>query len=87
MSNTIKTQIQTFFMTRGWKLTPFGHLTNVLSNGKKYRVYFQATSVRWEVEVDYENGEHGWVRLETTYYSKIKFLEDGRLVAFGKVFK
>lgn len=81
-----QTEITKFFTVRGWDVSNFGHLTKTLSNGRTYRIYFQAKTMRWEVKVNYDNGTFCWVRLKTSYYSSVEFKE-GRLIAFCLSFK
>lgn len=60
----------------GWELNNRGNLVKE-SGGKKYRIKFQANSVRYEIQVTHEATaysaqEKAWVRLAGAYYKDVK---------------
>ena len=73
-------------LKRGWSADRFDHLQKE-ADGRKYRLKFQGSSVRFEVQVVHD--AHGsiarsteWMRLDSAYYAKI-VAKNGR-VAIGR---
>lgn len=67
---------------QGYDISIHGHATKVNDQGKKYRYKFQATSIRYEVQVEhaasqYSPASKSWVLVKTVYYSQLKVKSNG----------
>lgn len=80
-------QIKQFFLSKGWKSDRFGHMKKTTSDGRLYRIKFQATSIRWEVQCVHPNDKFtpsSWVRLYTGFFKQLSISADGKLVGMKK---
>ena len=71
--------IRAWFTARGWTADRFGHLRR-----DKYRIKFQARSIRLEVECRHEASQYSpaslsWVRLRSAFLSQLSLTTDGKL--------
>lgn len=80
-----KEAIWAFFLACGWEPDRWGHLQKTLvrpQGERKYRLKFQAKSVRFEVK-----GANSWIRLDSAYYGKVSLFPDGALHLGNRKFK
>jgi hypothetical protein len=65
-----KQEVIDWALNHGWHRDNFGHVQMELRN-TKYRLKLQKTSIRYEKQVTYSDGQHAWVRLTSVYYSEL----------------
>lgn len=68
---------------KGWTLDRYNNYI-LESNGKKYRMKMQATSVRYEVQIVYEDGSKSWAKLRGAYLKDLSITEDGKINGLKK---
>ena len=62
----------------GWTVDRYNNYI-LESNGKKYRMKMQATSVRYELQIVYEDGSKSWAKLRGAYLKDLSITEDGKI--------
>lgn len=62
----------------GWNLDKYGNYI-LESNGKKYRMKIQSTSVRYEVQCVHSDNSKSWVRLRGAYIKDLSITEEGKI--------
>ena len=75
--------ITNWLESNGWKITSYGHY-ELISNGSKYRMKFQKTSIRFEKHWKNEMGGK-WYKIASDYVSKIFINDNNQLVIDKKV--
>lgn len=99
MSKLTKDELVVALAACGWETDRFGNMQRELKMiipdapaTKKWRIKFQATSVRFEVQTTFEASEYSparneWIRLDGAYLKDIKIREDGVVIIGRHDFK
>lgn len=75
-------ELQEFLRAHGWERDRWGHMHKETAD-RKYRMKFQAKSVRFEVS---RKEETHWTRLHTGYYGQLNIVatQEHRVLRFGR---
>ena len=98
MSKVTKDGLVVALAACGWETDRFGNMQREREMSipdapmRKQRIKFQATSVRFEVQLVFPSSEYSparteWLRLDGAYMKDIKIREDGVVIIGGHLFK
>lgn len=73
-------EIKGWLLANGWKLDRYGHMQKQTET-KRYRMKFQAQSVRFEVRIEMpHDAPDEWMRVAGAYYKDVRVIAQGKFV-------